>query len=111
MLWNSSVRREVVVFFLDETISVHDEQVIEFLTVVNRNSDQSDSIDCFFSRFVQQRLLVEKINQQLSEQIQLNLVQPPPPTQTATSNSDVIKQIQVKLIETKKRLSRALFLQ
>ncbi|CAF0801491.1 unnamed protein product [Rotaria sp. Silwood1] len=40
----------------------------------------------------QQRLLVEKINQQLSEQIQLNLVQPT--TTTTTSNSDVIKQIQ-----------------
>jgi hypothetical protein len=44
---------------------------------------------------------VEKINQQLSEQIQLNLVQPTPTTQT-TSNSDVIKQIQVKLILKKK---------
>ncbi|CAF1295270.1 unnamed protein product [Adineta steineri] len=46
----------------------------------------------------QQRLLVEKINQQLSEQIQLNLVQtPPPPPTTTTSNSDVIKQIQNQL--------------
>jgi hypothetical protein len=36
---------------------------------------------------------VEKINQQLSEQIQLNLVQPT----TTTSNSDVIKQIQNQL--------------
>lgn len=45
--------------------------------------------------FIKQRLLVEKINQQLSEQIQLNLVQPTTATQT-TSNSDVIKQIQVK---------------
>jgi len=47
---------------------------------------------------------VEKINQQLSEQIQLNLVQPTPTTQT-TSNSDVIKQIQVKLILEKNVLS------
>ncbi|CAF4714330.1 unnamed protein product, partial [Rotaria socialis] len=45
----------------------------------------------------QQRLLVEKINQQLSEQIQLNLVQPPPLPPTNTSNSDVIKQIQNQL--------------
>lgn len=41
----------------------------------------------------QQRLLVEKINQQLSEQIQLNLVQPTTAT-TTTTNTDVIKQIQ-----------------
>jgi hypothetical protein len=40
---------------------------------------------------------VEKINQQLNEQIQLNLVPPTQTTQT-TSNSDVIKQIQVKFI-------------
>ena len=41
---------------------------------------------------------MEKINQQLSEQIQLNLVQPTttPPTPN-NSNSDVIKQIQVRL--------------
>ncbi|CAF1170723.1 unnamed protein product [Adineta ricciae] len=43
-----------------------------------------------------QRLLVEKINQQLNEQIQLNLVQPTTTTQT-TNNSDVIKQIQNQL--------------
>ncbi|CAF5143410.1 unnamed protein product, partial [Rotaria sp. Silwood1] len=45
-----------------------------------------------------QRLLVEKINQQLSEQIQLNLVQPTPTSQTTTAtNSDIIKQIQNQL--------------
>ncbi|UJR23075.1 hypothetical protein I4U23_026098 [Adineta vaga] len=43
-----------------------------------------------------QRLLVEKINQQLNEQIQLNLVQPTTTAQT-TNNSDVIKQIQSQL--------------
>jgi RecG-like helicase len=45
----------------------------------------------------QQRLLVEKINQQLNEQIQLNLVQPTTTNATTTSNSDVIKQIQNQL--------------
>ncbi|CAF1550105.1 unnamed protein product [Rotaria magnacalcarata] len=44
----------------------------------------------------QQRLLVEKINQQLSEQIQLNLVQPTTTSQP-TTNSDIIKQIQNQL--------------
>ncbi|CAF3500946.1 unnamed protein product [Rotaria socialis] len=44
----------------------------------------------------QQRLLVEKINQQLSEQIQLNLV-PPTTTSQPTTNSDIIKQIQNQL--------------
>jgi len=38
----------------------------------------------------QQRLLVEKINQQLNEQIQLNLVQPT----TNTGQTEVVKQIQ-----------------
>jgi hypothetical protein len=44
----------------------------------------------------QQRLLVEKINQQLNEQIHHNLVQPTstPITTQTTSNPDVIKQIQ-----------------
>ncbi|CAF1161808.1 unnamed protein product [Adineta steineri] len=45
----------------------------------------------------QQRLLVEKINQQLNEQIQLNLVQPTTTTTQTTNNSDVIKQIQNQL--------------
>ncbi|CAF1675226.1 unnamed protein product, partial [Adineta ricciae] len=45
----------------------------------------------------QQRLLVEKINQQLSEQIQLNLVQTTPAPSTTPSNSEVIKQIQTQL--------------
>jgi hypothetical protein len=49
---------------------------------------------------------VEKINQQLSEQIQLNLVQPT----TTTSNSDVIKQIQVKFIKKKKAKNFSSFL-
>ncbi|CAF1199698.1 unnamed protein product [Rotaria sordida] len=44
-----------------------------------------------------QRLLVEKINQQLSEQIQLNLVQPTTTSQPTTTNSDIIKQIQNQL--------------
>ena len=77
-------------------------------------STRSIDIDVFFFfDFFQQRLLVEKINQQLSEQIQLNLVQPSTtPTTTTTSNSgtanaDVIKQIQVR---KKAKLDQHVFL-
>lgn len=59
--------------------------------------------------FFQQRLLVEKINQQLSEQIQLNLVQPTTAT-TTTTNTDVIKQIQVRTDNNRILFNRCYFL-
>lgn len=81
--------------YLSSEVSPQQQTMLQYLQP-SSNAIQNMLIQQILTSPEQQRLLVEKINQQLNEQIQLNLVQPPAPAQT-TSNTDVIKQIQNQL--------------
>jgi hypothetical protein len=88
--------------YLSTAVSPQQQQPVTTSTMLQYLQPSSNAIQNMLIQQIltspeQQRLLVEKINQQLSEQIQLNLVQPTTTTANTTSNSDVIKQIQNQL--------------
>ncbi|CAF0947051.1 unnamed protein product [Rotaria sp. Silwood1] len=89
--------------YLSTVVSPQQHQPVTTSTMLQYLQPSSNAIQNMLIQQIltspeQQRLLVEKINQQLSEQIQLNLVQPTPTSQTTTAtNSDIIKQIQNQL--------------
>ncbi|CAF4243741.1 unnamed protein product, partial [Rotaria sp. Silwood2] len=86
--------------YLSTAVSPQQHQPVTTSTMLQYLQPSSNAIQNMLIQQIltspeQQRLLVEKINQQLSEQIQLNLVQPT--TTSQTTNSDIIKQIQNQL--------------
>ncbi|CAF1274101.1 unnamed protein product [Rotaria sordida] len=88
--------------YLSTAVSPQQHQPVTTSTMLQYLQPSSNAIQNMLIQQIltspeQQRLLVEKINQQLSEQIQLNLVQPTTTSQPTTTNSDIIKQIQNQL--------------